>query len=84
MRRPKSLGATADTDADRSVLLLLHVMPVASEVNCGVSKRILRVTEPLLLWTRVLPGRKGEVSAGERERVFVRGLGLRIQKGFVA
>ncbi len=49
IRLSKSLGATADTDADKSVLLLLQVMPVASDVNCGVSKRILMVTEPLLL-----------------------------------
>ena len=39
---------------------LLHVMPVASDVNCGVSKRILRVTEPLLLCTIVLK-EKGKV-----------------------
>ena len=60
MRRPKSLGATADTEAARSVLRLLHVMPVVSDVNCGVSKRILRVTVPLLLWTEVLEGGEGK------------------------
>jgi hypothetical protein len=58
-RRPKSLGATADTDADSKVLRLLQVMPVASEVNCGVSNRILMLTEPLLLCTRVLCKREG-------------------------
>jgi hypothetical protein len=56
IRLSKSLGATADTDADKSVLLLLQVMPVVSEVNCGVSKRILMVTEPLLLCTKALQG----------------------------
>ena len=60
MRRPKSSGATADTEAERRVFRLLHVMPVASDVNCGVSKRILRVTEPLLLCTIVLK-EKGKV-----------------------
>jgi hypothetical protein len=68
IRLSKSLGATADTDADKSVLLLLQVMPVVSEVNCGVSKRILMVTDPLLLCTKALQG-GGESMEGNALRV---------------